>query len=133
MIFDPSAWVHFMELVAGKLLTRVWPILRVQLAQIAMFCRPKFVSYNIPPLFWAITDYLSKEDLLNTYRRSCPLNCIVLNDEASNRYKLIIVQLIYYRVQTGSGAHLASYPMGTRGSFPGGKAAGAWSWPLTSI
>jgi hypothetical protein len=23
MIFDPSAWVHFMELVAGKLLTRV--------------------------------------------------------------------------------------------------------------
>jgi hypothetical protein len=26
-------------------------------------------------------------------------------------------------VQTGSGAHLASYPMGTGGSFPGGKAA----------
>jgi hypothetical protein len=24
------------------------------------------------------------------------------------------------RVQTGSGAHPASYPMGTRGSFPGG-------------
>jgi hypothetical protein len=32
-----------------------------------------------------------------------------------------------------SGAHPASYPMGTRVSFPGGKAAGAWSWPLTSI
>jgi hypothetical protein len=30
-------------------------------------------------------------------------------------------------------SHPASYPMGTRGSFPGGKAAGAWSWPLTSI
>jgi hypothetical protein len=27
----------------------------------------------------------------------------------------------------------ASYPMGTRGSFPGGKSAGPWSWPLTSI
>jgi len=27
----------------------------------------------------------------------------------------------------------ASYPMGTRGSYPGGKAAGAWSWLLTSI
>jgi hypothetical protein len=26
--------------------------------------------------------------------------------------------------QTGSGAHPASYPMGTRGSFPVGKAAG---------
>jgi hypothetical protein len=35
-------------------------------------------------------------------------------------------------IQTGSGAHSSSYPMGTRGSFPGGKAAGAWSWPLTS-
>jgi hypothetical protein len=23
--------------------------------------------------------------------------------------------------------------MGTRGTFPGGKAARAWSWPLTSI
>jgi hypothetical protein len=28
-----------------------------------------------------------------------------------------------HRVQNGSGAHSASYPMGTRGSFPGGKAA----------
>jgi hypothetical protein len=28
-------------------------------------------------------------------------------------------------VQTGSGAHPASYPMGTGGSFPRGKAAGA--------
>jgi hypothetical protein len=31
----------------------------------------------------------------------------------------------HYRVQTGSGAHPASYPMGTRGTFPVGKAAGA--------
>jgi hypothetical protein len=38
-----------------------------------------------------------------------------------------------YRVQNGSGAHPASYPMGTRGSFPGGKAAGVRSWPLTPI
>jgi hypothetical protein len=30
-----------------------------------------------------------------------------------------------YCVQNGSGAHPASYPMGTTGSFPGGKAAGA--------
>jgi hypothetical protein len=34
---------------------------------------------------------------------------------------------LHHRVQTGSGAHPASYPMGTRGSFPGDKAAGAWS------
>jgi hypothetical protein len=35
-------------------------------------------------------------------------------------------------VQIGSGVHPTSYPMGTGGSFPGGKAVGAWSWPLTS-
>jgi hypothetical protein len=32
---------------------------------------------------------------------------------------------LHHRVQNGSGAHPASYPMSTRGSFPGGKAAGA--------
>jgi hypothetical protein len=33
---------------------------------------------------------------------------------------------LHHRVQNGSGAHPASSsPMGTRGSFPGGKAAGA--------
>jgi len=31
----------------------------------------------------------------------------------------------HHRVQNGSGAHPAAYPMGFRGSFPGGKAAGA--------
>jgi hypothetical protein len=30
----------------------------------------------------------------------------------------------HHRVQTGSGAHSASYPTGTGGSFPRGKAAG---------
>jgi hypothetical protein len=39
---------------------------------------------------------------------------------------------LHHRVHTGSGVYPASYPMGTRDSFPGGKAAGAWSWPLTS-
>jgi hypothetical protein len=34
---------------------------------------------------------------------------------------------LHHCVQNGSGAHPASYPMGTKGSFPGSKAAGAWS------
>jgi hypothetical protein len=34
---------------------------------------------------------------------------------------------LLHSVQTGSGAHPASYPMGTGGSFPGGKAVGARS------
>jgi hypothetical protein len=29
-----------------------------------------------------------------------------------------------HRVQTASGAHLVSYPMGTKGYFPGGKEVG---------
>jgi hypothetical protein len=32
---------------------------------------------------------------------------------------------LHHRVQNGSGAHPASYPMGTRGSLLGGKAARA--------
>jgi hypothetical protein len=32
---------------------------------------------------------------------------------------------LHHRVQTGSGAHQASYPMGPRSSFPGDKAVGA--------
>jgi hypothetical protein len=31
---------------------------------------------------------------------------------------------LHHRVQNGSGAHPASYSMGTRGFFPGGKAGG---------
>jgi hypothetical protein len=32
---------------------------------------------------------------------------------------------LHHRIQNSSGAHPASYPMGARGSFPGGNAAGA--------
>jgi len=39
---------------------------------------------------------------------------------------------LLHRAQNGSGVHPASYPVETRGSFPGGKAAGVWSWPLIS-
>jgi hypothetical protein len=36
-------------------------------------------------------------------------------------------------VQTGTGAHPASCPTGTGGSFPWSKATGMWNWPLTCI
>jgi hypothetical protein len=36
-----------------------------------------------------------------------------------------------HHIHTGPGVHLASYPIRTMGSFPGGKTAGAWSWPST--
>jgi hypothetical protein len=57
-----------------------------------------------------------------------------LNDRGSRvRFPAVAGNFsLYHRVQTGSWAHPASYPMGTRGYFSGGKVAGAWSWPLTS-
>jgi hypothetical protein len=48
---------------------------------------------------------------------------------------------LHHRIQNGSGAHPTSYPMGTRGSFPGGEAdhsppssaevKNAWSYSST--
>jgi hypothetical protein len=35
---------------------------------------------------------------------------------------------LHHSVQTGSGAHPASYPMGIQGSYLGSKAAGAWKY-----
>jgi hypothetical protein len=40
---------------------------------------------------------------------------------------------IFHSIQTGSGAHLASYPMDTRGSFHGGKAAGVSNWTFIDL
>jgi hypothetical protein len=40
---------------------------------------------------------------------------------------------LLHRVQTVSEAHPASHLMGTGGTLPGSKAAGAWKWPLTSF
>jgi hypothetical protein len=39
---------------------------------------------------------------------------------------------LLHSVHTGSGAHPVSYIVGTGSSFHSGKAAGAWSWSLTS-
>jgi hypothetical protein len=38
---------------------------------------------------------------------------------------------LLHGVQTSFGAHPAFYPMGTRGSFPGGKAAGTQIYTST--
>jgi hypothetical protein len=40
---------------------------------------------------------------------------------------------LHHRVKTGSENHPTSYQIGNGCSFPGGKAAEAWSWWLTSI
>jgi hypothetical protein len=40
---------------------------------------------------------------------------------------------LFRNVHTGRGAHPAFYAVDTSGLFPGGTAAGAQSWQLTSI
>jgi hypothetical protein len=41
--------------------------------------------------------------------------------------------LLLQNVWTGCGVNLTCYSLGTRCSFPRGKAAGAWSWSVTYI
>jgi hypothetical protein len=53
-------------------------------------------------------------------------------DDRGFRVRVPVGSRIFHVVQTGSGIHPTTYPMGTVGSFPGGKAAGVWSLPLTS-
>jgi len=60
------------------------------------------------------------------YEKFAPLWSFNFTDAAAYPFS-------HHGVQNGSGAHPISYPMGTAVSFPRGKAAVAWSWPLTSI
>jgi len=39
---------------------------------------------------------------------------------------------VLWSIETGSGAHSASYSIGTDGPYPGDEIAGACRWPQTS-
>jgi hypothetical protein len=65
---------------------------------------------------------------------SCKLPQIFINvrqmEQVSSKWNetyILLCKTIF------GGSHPASYPVGTGGSLPGGKASGAWNWPLTSI
>jgi hypothetical protein len=64
-------------------------------------------------------------DLPNS--RSLYIPHLMINSCFSQNFSL------HHRVQKDSGSRPASYPVGTIGSFPEGKAVGTWSWPLTSF
>jgi hypothetical protein len=61
----------------------------------------------------------------------CVCVCIVLGyglDDRGSRVRFPVGCgnfSLHHRVQNGTGAHQASYPMGTEVFFPGGEAAGA--------
>jgi len=53
---------------------------------------------------------------------------IISSSEGKTVSMICKCSILCCHVQTGSGAHPASYPVETKGSFPGGKAARVWSW-----
>jgi hypothetical protein len=73
------------------------------------------------------------EERWQNYLRSLIINCVGIAlgyglDDWGSRVRFPAGAgnfSLHHRVQNGSGAHPVSYPMGTRGSFPGGKAARA--------
>jgi hypothetical protein len=93
-------------------------------------------SWEVPGLYIR----LSKVFLSHSRLMLDVWNCIALGYRLDNRGSRVRFPARagnfshHHRVQNGSGAHPASYPIGTRCSFPGSKAAEAPSWrPLTSI
>jgi hypothetical protein len=69
--------------------------------------------------FRVINDQVSQELILPAHNYTPIIN---------TEYKNLAIRITNHCAQNGSGAHPASYPMGTGDSFPGGKAAGAWSY-----
>jgi hypothetical protein len=57
----------------------------------------------------------------------------ILNGRGSISSRSRIIFFLIHSVQTGSGTHPASCPMGIRDYYPGDKTARPWSWPLISI
>jgi hypothetical protein len=84
-----------------------WNILKNQVTQIAFHKRSDFQSESRDSSVGIATGY-GLDD-----------RGVGVRVPVGSEYSLLHI------VQTGSGAHPASYPMGTGGSFPDGKAAGA--------
>jgi len=82
----------------------------------------------------SVCPYVSSPEVLNGFQ----LNFMFMGQTDSCRANVILIRTgvvgfpagagnfsVHLRFQTGSRAHPASYPMGTRSSNPGGKAAGS--------
>jgi hypothetical protein len=89
----------------------------------------RLISWDPPWIFSDLSDIMGThfETIWQIPSSHLPIHCEVRFPTGAGNFSL------HHRVQNGSGVHTVSYPMGTRGSFPGCKAARVWSWPLTSI
>jgi len=81
---------------------------------------------------------LSQMNPLNTFPTCFPTihsNVILASTSKSSKWSLSFKfsNQNFICISQPSGAHPSSYPVGTRISYPGGKAAGEWIWPLASV
>jgi len=90
------------------------------------------VSQKIPRLLWNPKDHCCVHNstplfpLLSQINQSTPSQFTSLRSISVLSFPLLLgLFSLHHHVQNSSGDHPASYPMSTRGSFPGGKAAGA--------
>jgi hypothetical protein len=101
---------------------------------------PDHTLSNRLPANWSITITLNHIQRTRTTSRNAPdISHTWIRTEMATKYgeslwagrsgdRIPVGARFFTPVQTGPGAHPASYTMG-----PGGKAAGAWRWPLTPI
>lgn len=76
------------------------------------------------------TEYITVNFVMNWLFKGA---IIAKGSEAGQRGRLQSwVKSVLHVIHTGSGAHPGFYPMFNGGTFPGGRTAGEWSWPLTS-
>jgi hypothetical protein len=71
---------------------------------------------------------LQMQEVQHYHKMSCSNASGVGSGERNitqNALKNVIAEIKHTVVQSGSGANPASYPMGTRGAFPGGRGARA--------
>jgi hypothetical protein len=101
-------------------------IIHLHLCAVEGKCQEKSNPYVLP---LRVTSGIKSQDFQVVFCRDSSVG-IALGyglDDRSSRVRLPVGAgnfYLHYRLQKGCGAHPASYPMGTRGSFPGGKAAG---------
>jgi hypothetical protein len=93
-------------------------------------CRGSWILLSIDSVYFSCTCILI--EMLRSQGSSGTIVSKIHRGSILGRGSECILHL-HHRVQTGSRAHLAFYPVGIGSYFPGGKAAGAWSWTLTCI
>jgi hypothetical protein len=87
-----------------------------------------FVSSRRPTLWFGVAIFLNQIYAMGCMVTGCRLNGQGIGFRFPEGARDIY---LLYSVQTRSGANPASYPMGTRGTYPGSKAARTGNRPLT--